>query len=67
MILTKFRSAVNHEFYERVMPYPVRVGDFVSFDDSGGISWEVIYVEWVIEQNPDNQDETHCTLNVKIK
>lgn len=66
MIRTKFRSAVNQEFYERVMPYPVRVGDFVSFDEEG-ISWEVIYVEWVIEQNPYNSDDTHCSLNVKIK
>jgi hypothetical protein len=67
MIRTKFRSSFNHgEFYERVMPYPVRVGDFVNFDE-GGVTWEVTLVEWVIEQNPYNPDDTHCTLNVRMK
>jgi hypothetical protein len=55
MIKTKFKEEALSSYYERIMPYPVRVGDKVDLDLNGFI-YTVTEVIWVVEENPHEED-----------
>lgn len=54
MIKTQFIAVDSHDRYEKILPYPVRVGDYVEFND--GVPWTVATVKWIIEENPEELD-----------
>ena len=65
MIETKFENMndVNAELVTIVMPYPVRVGEYVEIND---ITWLVHTVSWIITTDPITYTQTF-SMHVRVK
>lgn len=65
MIKTIFKEHESNISLERIMPYAVRVGDKIEFDD--GFIWTVTETLWKVESDPsDYEAPSYCVLHVRI-
>ena len=66
MIRTIFEEHESSMAVERMMPYPVRVGDRIDLDD--GLIWKVTQITWAVDPKlVDQYGASYVTLLVRIK